>query len=151
MAREAMTKLGKIRKDRQNTTNMVKTLVFSISMCAMETWTIKNSDWHRIDAFEMLCWRSMLRVPWTEIGTNVSILNEITVAGKLSKTCCRRISKYSGRTYSQMRWGQSRKTDSSGKSTWMKTPTQITKQVDRPSEKYYKHPFTKFSKRNRRS
>ncbi|XP_071580973.1 uncharacterized protein [Temnothorax nylanderi] len=79
MSRTAMANLRRIWEDKQITTNtkiaLVRSLVFSIFSYGAETWTIKAADRHRIDAFEMWCWRRMLSIPWSARRTNVSILN----------------------------------------------------------------------------
>ena len=56
---------------------IVKDMVFSVAMYGCESWTIKKAECQRIDAFEMLCWRRLLRVPWTGRRSNKSILKEI--------------------------------------------------------------------------
>ena len=56
----------------------VKAMIFSVVMCACESWTIKKADQRRIDAFELWCWRRLLRVPWIARRSNQSILKEIS-------------------------------------------------------------------------
>ena len=56
---------------------LVKAMVFPVVMCGCESWTIKKAEHQRIDAFELLCWRRLLRVPWTARRSNLSILKEI--------------------------------------------------------------------------
>ena len=56
---------------------IVKALVFLVVLYGCETWTIKKADLQRIDAFELWCWRRVLRVPWTARRSNQSILKEI--------------------------------------------------------------------------
>ncbi|KAA5661874.1 hypothetical protein F3G64_34070 [Pseudomonas aeruginosa] len=100
MAKSAMTQLGKIRRDRNISvkvkTKLVRTLVFSIFSYGAETWSLKSADRRRIDAFEMWCWRKMLRIPWTAFRTNVSILQELKISSRLSSECLRRILEYFG-------------------------------------------------------
>ena len=62
------------------TTNvhLVKAMVFPVIMYRCESWTIKKAECQRIDAFELWCWRRLLRVPWTARGSNQSILKEIS-------------------------------------------------------------------------
>lgn len=95
-----MTNLRKIWVDKQITKNtkmgLVRSLVFSIFSYGSESWTLKASDRRRIDAFEMWCWRRMLRIPWTARRTNVSILNELNIQDRLSTICRRRILQYFG-------------------------------------------------------
>ena len=57
---------------------LVKTMVFPVVMYGCESWTIKNAERQRIDAFELWCWRRLLRVPWTARRSNQSILKEIS-------------------------------------------------------------------------
>ena len=58
--------------------HLVKAMVFPVVMCGCESWIIKKADCQRIDAFELWCWRKLLRVPWTARRSNQSILNEIS-------------------------------------------------------------------------
>ena len=58
--------------------NLVKAMVFPVVMYGCETWTIKKAESQRIDAFELGCWRRLLRVPWTARRSNQSILKEIS-------------------------------------------------------------------------
>ena len=58
--------------------HLVKTMVFQVVMCGCESWTIKEAECWRIDAFELWCWRRLLRVPWTARRSNQSILKEIS-------------------------------------------------------------------------
>ena len=57
---------------------LVKTMVFPVVMYGCESWTIKKAEHQRIDAFELQCWRRLLRVPWTARRSNQSILKEIS-------------------------------------------------------------------------
>ena len=81
LGRKAMTKLDKVSKNRGITlttkVHIVKATVFPIVMCRCESWTIKKAEHQRIDAFELWCWRRLLRVPWTSGRSNQSILKEI--------------------------------------------------------------------------
>lgn len=102
MAKSAMTQLNKIWKDRNITRrtkiHLIRTLVFSIFLYGAETWTIKATDRHRIDAFEMWVWRRLLRIPWTAHRTNISVLKELKIenAQRLSQTCLSKVLKYFG-------------------------------------------------------
>ena len=82
LGRKVMTNLDSILKSRDITLptkfHLVKTMVFSVVMCGCESWTIKKAEHRRIDAFELLCWRRLLRVPWTARRSNQSILKEIS-------------------------------------------------------------------------
>ena len=77
-----MTNLDSILKSRDITlptkVHLVKAIVFPVVMDGCESWTIKKAERQRIDAFELWCWRRLLRVPWTGIRSNQSILKEIS-------------------------------------------------------------------------
>ena len=77
-----MTNLDSIVKSRNITlptkVRLVKAMVFPVVMYGCESWTIKNAEHRRIDAFELWCWRKLLRVPWTVRRSNQSILKEIS-------------------------------------------------------------------------
>ena len=77
-----MTKLDGILKSRDITfptkVNLVKAMVFAVVMYECESWTIKKAECWRIDAFELWCWRRLLRVPWTARRSNQSILKGIS-------------------------------------------------------------------------
>ena len=81
-AREAMTNLDSILKSRDITlpteVHLVKAMVFPVVMYGCESWTIKKAERRRIDAFELWCWRRLLRVPQTARRSNQSILKEIS-------------------------------------------------------------------------
>ena len=81
LGRKAMTNLDSILKSRDITlptkVSLVKAMVFPVVMCGCESWTIKKAECRRIDAFELWCWRRLLRVPWTA-RSNQSILKEIS-------------------------------------------------------------------------
>ena len=80
--RKAMTNLDSILKSRDITlstkVHLVKAIVFPVVMYGCESWTIKKAECRRIDAFELWCWRRLLRVPWTAKRSNQSILKEIS-------------------------------------------------------------------------
>ena len=77
-----MTNLDSIFKSRDITfptkVHLVKAMVFLVVMYECESWTIKKTECHRIDAFELWCWRRLLRVPWTARRSSQSILKEIS-------------------------------------------------------------------------
>ena len=77
-----MTNLDSIFKSRditlQTKVRLVKSMVFPVVMYGCESWTVKNAEHQRIDAFELWCWRRLLRVPWTSWRSNQSILKEIS-------------------------------------------------------------------------
>ena len=81
LGRKVMTNLVSIFKSRDITLPtkvcLVKAMVFPVVMCGYESWTIKKAECRRIDAFELWCWRRLLRVPWTARTSNQSILKEI--------------------------------------------------------------------------
>ena len=82
LGRRVMTNLESILKSRDITlptkVHLVKTMVFPVVMYGCESWTIKKAECQRIDAFELRCWRRLLRVPWTARRSNQSILKEIS-------------------------------------------------------------------------
>ena len=82
LGRKVMTNLDKIFKSRDITLPtkvcLVKAMVFPVVMYGCESWTIKKAESQRIDAFELWCWRRLLRVPWTARRSNQSILKEIS-------------------------------------------------------------------------
>ena len=81
LGRKVMTNLDNLLKSRDITLPtkvcLVKIMVFPVVMCGCESWTIKKAECQRIDAFELWCWRRLLRVPWTARRSNQSILKEI--------------------------------------------------------------------------
>ena len=82
LGRKVMTNLDSILKNRDITlltkVHLVKAMVFPGVMYGCESWTIKKAERRRIDAFELWCWRRLLRVPWTARRSNQSILKEIS-------------------------------------------------------------------------
>ena len=78
-----MTNLDSIFKSKDITlltkVHLVKALVFPVAMYRGESWIIKKAEHLRIDAFELWCWRRLLRVPWTAMRSNQSVLNEISL------------------------------------------------------------------------
>ena len=82
LGRKVMTNLDRILKSRDITLStmvrLVKVMVFPVVMYGYESWTIKKAKCWRIDAFELWCWRRLLRVPWTSRRSNQSILKEIS-------------------------------------------------------------------------
>ena len=82
LGRKVMTKLDSILKSRVITlptkVRLVKAMVFPVVVYGCESWTAKKAECRRIDAFEMWCWRRLLRVPWTARRSNQSILKEIS-------------------------------------------------------------------------
>ena len=82
LGRKAMTNLDSILKSRDITlltkVRLVKTMAFPVVMYGCKSWTIKKAEHWRIDAFELRCWRRLLRVPWIARRSNQSILKEIS-------------------------------------------------------------------------
>ena len=82
LQRKVMMKLDSILKSRDITlptkVRLVKAMVFPVVMYGCESWTVKKAECRRIDAFELWCWRGLLRVPWTARRSNQSILKEIS-------------------------------------------------------------------------
>ena len=82
LGRKVMTNLDSILKSRDITlptrVRLVKAMVFPVVMYGCESWTIKKAEFQRIYAFELWCWRRLLKVPWTARRSNQSILKEIS-------------------------------------------------------------------------
>ena len=82
LGRKVMTNLDSVLKSRDITlptkVRLVKAMVFPVVMYGCESWTVKKAERQRIDAFELWCWRRLLRVPWTARRSNQSILKEIS-------------------------------------------------------------------------
>ena len=79
---KVMTNLDSIFKSRDITSptkiHLVKAMVYPVVMYGCESWTVKKAEHRRIDAFELCCWRKLLRVPWTARRSNQSVLKEIS-------------------------------------------------------------------------
>ena len=82
LGRKVMTNLDSIFKSRDISLPtkfcLVEAMVFPVVMYGCESWTVKKAEWRRIDAFELWCWRRLLRVPWTARRSNQPILKEIS-------------------------------------------------------------------------
>ena len=82
LGRKVMTNVDSILKSRDTTlstkVHLVKATVFPVVMCGCDSWTIEKVECKRIDAFELWCWRRLLRVPWTARRSNQSVLKEIS-------------------------------------------------------------------------
>ena len=82
LGRKVMTNLESILKSRDVTLptkfHLVQAMIFPVVMYGCESWTVKKAEHQRIDAFELWCWRRLLRVPWSARRTNQSILKEIS-------------------------------------------------------------------------
>ena len=87
LGRKVMTNLDSILKSRDITlptkVRLVKAMVFPVVLYGCESWTVKKAECRSIDAFELWCWRRLLRVPWTATRSNHSILNEISLGCSL--------------------------------------------------------------------
>ena len=100
LGRKAMTNLDSILKSRDITlptkVRLVIAMVFPVAMYGCESWTIKKAEHQRIDAFELWCWRRLLRVPWTARRSNQSILKEISPEYSLEGLMLKLKLQYSG-------------------------------------------------------
>ena len=100
IGRKVMTNLDNILKSRDITlptkVRLVKVMVFPVVMYGCESWTIKRAQRWRIDAFELRCWRRLLRVPWTARRSNQSILKEISPGCSLEGLMLRLKRQYFG-------------------------------------------------------
>ena len=87
LGRKAMTNLDSTAKSRDITLptkiHLIKAMVFPVVMYGCESWTIKKAEHQRIDAFELWCWRRLLRISWTARRSNQSTLKEISPGGLL--------------------------------------------------------------------
>ena len=90
LGRKVMTNLDSILKSRDVTlptmVHLVKTMVFPVVMYGCESWTVKKAECRRINAFELGCWRKLVRVPWTARRSKQSILKEISPGCSLEDT-----------------------------------------------------------------
>ena len=100
LERKAMSNLDSILKSRDITlptkVHLVKAMVFPAIMYVCESWTIKKAECQRIDAFELWCWRRLLRVPWTARRSNKSILKKISAEYLLERLMLKLKLQYSG-------------------------------------------------------
>ena len=100
LGRKVMTNLDSIFKSRDITlptkVHLVKAMVFPVVMYGCESWTVKKAKRQRIDAFELWCWRRLLRVPWTARRSNQSILKEISPGISLEGMMLKMKLQYSG-------------------------------------------------------
>ena len=100
LERKVMTNLDSIFKSRDITlptkVHLVKAMVFPVVMYGCESWTVKKAECQRIDAFELWCWRRLLRVPWTVRRSNQSILKEICPGISLEGLMLKLKLQYSG-------------------------------------------------------
>ena len=100
LGRKVMTNLDSIFKSRDITllikVRLVKAIVFPVVMYGCESWTVKKAEYRRIDAFELWCWRRLLRVLWTARRSNQSILKEISPGCSLEVLMLKLKLQYSG-------------------------------------------------------
>ena len=100
LGRKVMTNLDSIFKSRDITlptkVHLVKAMVFPVVLYGCESWTVKKAECQRIDAFELWCWRELLRVPWTARRSNQSILKEISTGCSLEGMMLRLKLQYFG-------------------------------------------------------
>ena len=135
-----MTNLDSILKSRNiilpTKAHLVKAMVFPVVICGCESWTIKKAECWRMDAFELWCWRRLLRVSWTARRSNQSILKEISPEYSLEglrlklnsntlATCCKKL------THWKIPWCWERlkvggEGDDRGWDGWMASPTRWT-------------------------
>ena len=132
-----MTNLDSILKSRDITlptkVHLVKAMVFPVVVYGCESWTIKKAECQRIDAFELWCWRRLLRVPWTGRRTNQSILKEISPEYSLEElmwantlaTWCEDLT-YLKRPWCWERLKAGGEGDNRGWDGWMASSTQYT-------------------------
>ena len=135
-----MTNLDSILKSRDITlpikVHLVKAMVFPVVMYGCESWTVKKAECQRIDAFELWCWRRLLRVPWTVRRSNQSILNEISPGCSLGGLMLKLKLQYFGHLMQRVDSlektlmlggiGVGGEGDSRGWDGWMASPTQWT-------------------------
>ena len=143
LGRKGMTNLDSIFKSRDITlptkVHLVKAMVFPVVMYGCEIWTIKKAECQRIDAFELWCWRRLLRVPWTARRSNQSILKEISPGCSLEGLMLKLKLQYFGhlmqtavsleKTLGKDSWEWLRaggEGDDRGWDGWMASPTQWT-------------------------
>ena len=135
-----MTNLDSIFKSRDITlptkVHLVKAVVFPVVMYGYESWTIKKAEHQRIDAFELCCWRRLLRVPWTARRSNPSILKEISPACSFEGLMLKLKLQYLATWYEELThwkrpwcWEQLKmrgEGDDRGWDGWIASPTQWT-------------------------
>ena len=100
LGRKVISHLDSILKSRDITlptkVHLVKAMVFPVVMYACENWTVKKAECRRIDAFELSCWRRLLRVPWTARRSNQSVLKELSPEYSLERLMLKLKLQYSG-------------------------------------------------------
>ena len=138
LGRKVMTKLDNILNSRHITlstkVHLVKVVIFPVVMYGCESWTIKKAEHWRIDAFELWCWRRLLRVPWTARKSNQSILKETSPGCSLEGLMLKLKLQYFGHLMQRAdsfekplmlgKIESSRRRDDKGWDGWMASPTQ---------------------------
>ena len=136
-----MTKLANILKSRDiilpTNVHLVKAMDFPVVMYGCERWTIKKAEHQRIDAFELWCWRRLLRVPWTARRSNQSILKEISPEYSLAGLMLKLKLQYFGHLMRRTDWFEKTlmlekiesggEGDDRGSNGWMALPSQWTR------------------------
>ena len=128
LGRKALTNLDRVLKSRDITlptnVHVIKIMVLLVVMCVCECWTIKKDECQRIDAFELWCWKRLLRVPWTARKSNQSILKEISpeysLEGLIPKLKLQYIGHLMERALSLEKTLMLGKTDGRRKSGWQR-------------------------------
>ena len=137
LGRKVMTTLDSILKSRDITlptkVHLVKAMVFPVVTYGCESWTIKKAEHRRIDAFELWCWRRLLRVPWTARRSNQSILKEISPGYSLEGLTLKLKLQYFGHLMRRADWkdpdaGKDWRQEEKGltEDGWMASSTQWT-------------------------
>ena len=136
LGRKDMTNLDSILKSKDvnlpSKVNLVKAMVFLVVMYGCKSWTIRKAEHWRVDAFELWCWRRLLRVPWTARRSNQSILKEISPEYSLEGLMLKLKLQYFGHlTHWKRPWCWERlkvgwEGDNRGWDGWMASPTQWT-------------------------
>ena len=147
LGRKAMTNLGSILKSRYITlwtkVHLIKAMMFPVVMYGYESWTIKKAECWRIDAFELWCWRRLLRIPWTARRSNQSILKEINIHWKdwcwswnfnTLATWCEELTHWK-RPWCWERLKAGGEGDNRGSDGWMASQTQWTWAWAHPQER----------------
>ena len=140
LGRKVMTNLDSILKSRDITLptkiHLVKAIVFPVVMYGCESWTVKKAEHRKIDAFELWCWRRLLRVPWTARRSNQSILKEIVLGVHWKAWCwswnsntlatsCKELNHWK-RPWCWEGLGAGGEGDNRGWDGWMASPTRWT-------------------------
>ena len=132
LGRKTMTNLDSVLKSRDITlprkVHLVKVIVFPVVRYGCESWTIKKAECWRIDSFELLCWRGLLRVPWTARRSNQSILKEINLEYSLEGLMLKLKLQYFGLMQRPWYWERlkARERVNRGWDGWMASSTQWT-------------------------